>query len=395
LRQIAPCSRLTHSAAALAAAALALGLAACGDSEDSSSGDSDRLRIGVEAPLSGDLQAAGEGVLKGARLAADEINARGGLEGKEIEIVPIDDGGVPEIGVPATQKAIDEGLSGVVAAWNTGVGIETLPLYENAGLVPIRLAAGNELAGLGFTVSPMSSQIAPVTADALSKWIGARTVAIGFDPTQSYSTEMSRAVRSRLESAGVEITAFEPVEPGAEDYSDTVKKLAAGNPDAIFYSVYFPEGALIAKATPSGGSSPACLLGYASYDTGYVQDAGATDARKCEVVGLPAPDEFEGSTSHVTDYEDRFGEAPGAMSPYAYDSLNVLAHGVEQAGSFDADALTAALNEVSGLMGWTGPITLEQGTGNRVPTTVTVDEVDDRGVLSVDPSWAKAVGAPY
>jgi len=395
LRQIALSSRLTHAAAALAASALTLGLAACGGSDDSSSEGSDRLRIGLEAPLSGDLQAAGEGMLNGARLAAHEINARGGLEGKEIEIVPIDDGGDPEIGVPAAQKAIDEGLSGVVAAWNTGVGIETLPLYENAGLVPIRLAAGNELAGLGFTVSPMSSQVAPVTADALSEWIGAQTVAIGFDPTQSYSRQMSRAVRTLLESAGVEVTVFEPVEPGAEDYSDIVKKLATGNPDAIFYSVYFPEGALIAKATPSGGSSPACLLGYASYDTGYVEDAGTADARNCEVIGLPAPDEFEGSTAHVTDYEDRFGEAPGAMSSYAYDSLNVLAHGVEQAGGFDADALTAALNEVSGLRGWTGPITLEQGTGNRVPTTVTVDEVDDRGILSVDPSWAKAVGAPY
>jgi branched-chain amino acid transport system substrate-binding protein len=393
LSQIALSSRLTYAAAALAASALTFGLAACDGSEDSSSSNSDRLRIGLEAPLSGDLQAAGEGMLNGARLAADEINSRGGLQGKDVEIVPIDDGGDPAIGVPAARKAIDEGLSGVVAAWNTGVGIETLPLYENAGLVPIRLAAGNELAGLGFTVSPMSSQVAPVTSDALSKWIGAKTVAIGFDPTQSYSNQMSRAVRGRLESAGVEITAFEPVEPGAEDYSDIVKKLGAGNPDAVFYSVYFPEGALIAKATTSGGST--CLLGYASYDTGYVENAGAAEARNCGVVGLPAPDEFKGSTAHVTDYEDRFGEEPGAMSPYAYDSLNVLAYGAEQAGGFDADALTAALNKVSGFSGWTGPITLERGTGNRVPTTVTVDEVDEQGVLSVDPSWAKAFGAPY
>jgi branched-chain amino acid transport system substrate-binding protein len=393
--QIAPSSPLTHAAATLAASALTLGLPACDGSEDSSSDTSDRVRIGLEAPLSGDLQAAGEGMLNGARLAADEINARGGLEGKDIEIVPIDDGGDPEIGVPAAQKAIDEGLSGVVGPWNSGVGIETLPLYESAGLVPIRLTAGNDTAGFGFTVQPMSSQIAPVTADALSKWIGAQTVAIGFDPTQTYSNEMSRAVRSRLESAGVEVSAFEPVEPGAEDYSNAVKKLAAGKPDAIYYAVYFPEGALIAKATPSWGSSPACLLDYASFDTGYVEDAGAPDARNCEVVGLPAPDDFKGSTTHVSDYEARFGEAPEAISPYAYDSVNVLAYGVEQAGGFHADALTAALNEVSGLMGWTGPITLEQGTGNRVPATVTVDEVDERGVLSVDPSWAKAVGAPY
>jgi branched-chain amino acid transport system substrate-binding protein len=381
-------------AAALAAAVLTFGIAACGDSDDDSSGDdSGTLRIGLEAPLSGDLQALGEGMLNGAELAADQLNADGGLLGKQVEIVPIDDGGDAEIGVPAVQDAIEEGLDGVIGPYNSGVGVETLPLYRDAGLVPIRLTSDNDTEGFGFTLQPMASQIVPVTAEALTDFIGASTVAIAYDKTEEYTTGIAREVRNQLDSRGVEVTAFQQLQPGQEDYSDVVNMLAAGNPDAIYAAVYFPEGARIAEAI-SPGSSPACLLDYGAYDTGYVDDAGEA-APNCDVVGVPAPGDFAGSEPFVSEYEDEFDEAPGTWSPYTYDSLNVLAQAVEQAGGFDAKELTAALNEVRGFEGWTGSTTLEPGTGNREPATVTVDEVDDEGEFSVDPAWAKAVGAPY
>jgi branched-chain amino acid transport system substrate-binding protein len=386
---------LKLAVAAFAAVALILGVTACGGSSDSSTTNSDQWRVGLEAPLSGQLQTLGQGMLNGARLAADQINSHGGLTGKEIEIVPIDDGGDPAIGVPAAKKAIADGLDGVVGPYNSGVGIETLPLYKAAGLVPIRLTSDNDTAGYGFTLQPMSSQIAPVTSNALASWIGARTVAIAYDPTQNYTKEVSRAVRSKLESGGVKVTAFEPVQPGKNDYSDVVKKLASGNPDAIYAAVYYPEGALIAKAMGTLTSGPTCLLDYASYDTGYLEDAGKAAAGNCDVVGVPAPDDFKDSASYVSKYQDQFGEAPGTWSPYTYDSLNVLAYGVKQAGGFGARALTSALGKVSNWKGWTGSVTLEPGSGNRNPATVTVDQVGDRGLFSVDPSWAQAVGAPY
>jgi branched-chain amino acid transport system substrate-binding protein len=381
-------------AAALAAGVLTLGIAACGDSDDDSSGDdAGKLRIGLEAPLSGDLQTLGEGMLNGAKLAADQLNADGGLLGKDIEIVPIDDGGDAEIGVPAAKDAIDEGLDGVIGPYNSGVGVETLPLYQGAGLVPIRLTSDNDTEGFGFTLQPMVSQIAPVTAEALTDFIGASKVAIAYDKTEEYTKGIAGEVRSQLERRGVEVTAFQQLEPGQGDYSGVVNQLAAGNPDAIYAAVYFPEGARIAKAI-SPGSSPTCLLDYGAYDTGYVEDAGDA-APNCDVVGVPAPGDFAGSETFVSEYEDQFDEAPGTWSPYTYDSLNVLAQAVEQAGGFDAKALTAALNDVKGFEGWTGSTTLEPGTGNREPATVTVDEVNDEGAFTVDPAWAKAVGAPY
>jgi branched-chain amino acid transport system substrate-binding protein len=388
-------SHLKLAAAAFAAVALSLGVAGCGSSGDSSGGNSDQWRIGLEAPLSGDLRTLGQGMLNGAKLAADQINANGGLNGKDIEIVPIDDGGDPAVGVPAAKKAIGAGLDGVVGPYNSGVGIKTLPLYKDAGLVPIRLTSDNDTAGFGFTLQPMSSQIAPVTSDALAGWIDARTVSIAYDPTQNYTKEVSHAVRSDLESKGVKVTAFEQVQPGRKDYSDVVNKLAASHPDAIYAAVYYPEGALIAKAMGGSNSGPTCLLDYASYDTGYVQDAGKAAAGNCDVVGVPAPDDFEGSGTYVSKYQGQFADLPGTWSPYTYDSLNVLAYGANKAGGFDAHALTAALDKVSNWKGWTGSVTLEPGSGNRNPATVTVDQVGAQGVFSVDRAWAQAVGAPY
>ena len=380
-------------AAALAAGVLALGIAACGGSDDdTSTDDAGNLRIGLEAPLSGDLQTLGEGMLNGAELAADQVNADGGLLGQDIEIVPIDDGGDAEIGVPAAQDAIEGGLDGVIGPYNSGVGVETLPLYQDAGLVPIRLTSDNDTEGFGFTLQPMASQIAPVTAEALTDFIGASKVAIAYDNTEEYTKGIAGEVRGQLERRGVEVTAFEQLEPGQKDYSDVVDKLAAGMPDAIYAAVYFPEGARIAEAI-SPGSSPTCLLDYGAYDTGYVEDAGDA-ASHCDVVGVPAPGDFAGSGTLVSEYEDQFDEAAGTWSPYTYDSLNVLAQAVEQAGGFDAKALTAALNEVKGFEGWTGSTTLVPGSGNREPATVTLDKVDE-GAFTVDPAWAKAVGAPY
>ena len=384
----------------LAAFALALGVAACGDDDDdetttettSTEAASDALRIGLEAPLSGDLATLGQGMLNGAQLAADQINAQGGLLGKDIEVVAIDDGGDPKIGVPAVQEALAAGLDGVVGPYNSGVGVETLPLYEKAGLVPIRLTSDTDTEGFGFTLQPMGSQIAPVTAAALTDYLGARKVAIAYDKVEEYTTGISKEVRAALENSGAQVTAFQPIEPGQADYTSVVNKLSAGNPDAIYAAVYSPEGAAISKAIKPG-SSPECLLDYGAYDDAYIDDAAAA-APNCKVVGVPAPSDFAGSQTYVSDYTEAFGEDPGTWSPYTYDSLNVLADAVEKAGSFDAPALTAALGKVKGAKGWTGEITLVPGSGNREPATVTVDVVEG-GAFTVDAAWAKAVGAPY
>lgn len=381
-------------AMAIVFAGLAVVVAGCGTSSSDDSG-SDSFRVGLEAPLSGEQSTLGQGMLKGAELAANQLNEKSGIEGKRVEIVPIDDATDPATGVKAAKAAIDAGLDGIVGPYNSGVGIETLPLYVKAGLVPIRLTSDNSTNGLGFTLQPMTYQIAPVASKALTGWQHAKTVAIAYDPTQNYTVSVSKALKDSLEKAGVTVTAYEKVQPGKKDYTDVVEKLAATKADVIYAAVYFPEGGLIAKEMREAKVQSQCIADYASYDTGFVETAGIAAAQACPVVGVPAPGDFAGAATKVGEYENEFGEEPGTWSPYTYDSLNFLADGVEKAGGTPAKKLTNALNGVSGWKGWTGSVTIDPHTGNRQPATVVIVDTDAKGQLHVDEDWAKAVGAPY
>ena len=381
-------------ATALVLASLALTAAGCGGSSSDDS-DSDTFRVGLESPLSGEQSVLGEGMLKGAQLAAARLNADDGILGKEVEIVPIDDAADPATGVKAAKAAIADGLDGIVGPYNSGVGIETLPLYIDAGLVPIRLTSDTATNGLGFTLQPMTYQIAPVASRALTDWLDAKTVAIAYDPTQNYTVSVSKALKGSLEKAGVTVTAFEKVQPGKKSYTDVVDKLAAANPDVIYAAVYFPEGGLIAKEMYEGKIASQCIADYGSYDTGFVETAGVPAARACPVVGVPAPEDFAGAADKVAEYRDEFDQAPGTWSPYTYDSLNFLAEGTKKAGSTKASKLTAALDGVESWKGWTGSVSIDLSNGNRQPATVVIVDTDANGQLHVDEDWAKAVGAPY
>jgi branched-chain amino acid transport system substrate-binding protein len=378
-------------------AAAAFFVAGCGgsDSDSDSTEGSSSFRLGLEAPLSGEQSVLGQGMLKGAELAVAQLNGHGGIEGKEVEIVPIDDAADPETGVEAAEEAIEDGLDGIVGPYNSGVGIETLPLYIDAGLVPVRLTSDNSTNGLGYTLQPMTYQIAPVASEALTDWLGAKKVAIAYDPTELYTRVVSETLKGLLEKAGVEVTAFEKIKPGEDDYSAVVEKLETGKPDVIYTGVYYPEGGLIAKAMHDGNAAAKCVADYGSYDTGFVETAGVPAARACPVVGVPAPEDFNGSSSYVGEYRKRFDEDPGTWSPYTYDSVGFLADGIAKAGGTEAAKLEDALDAVKGWKGWTGSVSIDPKNGNRQPATVVIVDTDAKGKLHVDEAWAKAVGAPY
>lgn len=374
-----------------AVAFLAIGVAACSSDGD----DGEKWRIGLEAPLSGDLEVLGDGMLKGAQMAAGEINESGGLLGREVEIVAIDDAGDPDTGVEAANEAISEGLDGVVGPYNSGVGIETLPLYIKAGLTPIRLTSDDSTNGLGFTLQPMTYQIAPVATEAMTDWLGAKTVAIAYDRTEAYTKTEAKAVRGDLEAAGVDVVAYEGIEPGKDDYSAEVEKLAGTGADVAYLVTYYPEGGLIAKEMFDQKVKTTCMADYGAYDNGFIQTAGEKAAGNCPVVGVPAPSDFPGSEKFVNAYGDEFDEEPGTWSPYTYDSVNFLAEGVRQANGFDAGRLEDKLDRVKGWQGWTGSVTINPKNGTREPGTVVVVTTDSSGGFTVDLDWADAVGAPY
>jgi len=387
--------RSKQLSALVLAALVAVFAVACGGSDDSDTGSSETWKIGLEAPLTGDLAVLGDGMLKGAQQAATEINENGGLLDQDVEIVPIDDAGDPATGVTAVNKAIKAGLDGVVGPYNSGVGIETLPLYIKDGLVPIRLTSDDTTNGLGFTLQPMTYQIAPVASEAMTMWLDAKTVAIAYDETEAYTKTEAKSVRSELEKAGVDVVAYEPIKPGAKDYSAEVSKLAATNADVVYLVTYFPEGGLMAKEMSDTSVKSQCLADYGAYDTGFIDTAGIKAAEACPVVGVPAPGDFQDAAKYVDTFNEEFDQEPGTWGPYTYDSVRFLADGVDAAGGFDSARLTDELNKVDGWTGWTGEVTINPENGTREPGTVAIVSTQPEGTFKVDSDWASAVGAPF
>lgn len=352
------------------------------------------LRIGVEGPLTGDQAPTGQGMLNGAILAADELNANGGVLGKQVEIVPIDDAADPQTGVRAAQTALEEGIDAVVGPYNSGVGIETLPLYEDAGLVPIRLTSNSKTNAQGYTLQPMDYQIAPIAAAGLTDWLRVSSVAILFDETAEYTSSIAETLKSELEASGVSVPVFTAITPGTTDIAEAVLQAAQSGAQVIYGATYFPEGALIAQAVNTQGIALPCVLDYGSNDPGYIENAGSVKvAQSCSVVGVPSPQDFTDGPAFVERYQEAFGVAPGTWSPYTYDSVMLIAEAIENAGGTDPDALRSFLDSVQGWMGVTGSVTLDPENGNREPATVVFLNVSDEGEFRLNLEWAQAVGA--
>ena len=372
-----------------------LGLVNCSSSDSGSPSTSDELRIGLEAPLSGAQKDVGIGMLRGAQLAADEINAAGGINGKKVTIVAIDDAADPEVGIAAAQDAIEKGLDAVVGPYNSGVGVKTLPLYVDAGVFPMRLTSADATEGLGFTLQPMTSQIAPIATEAITTWAKAKNVAIIFDQSTTHTEDANAAMIQNLEAAGVTVTIDKGIDPGALDYSTVVSEVLQSNPDLVYLITYYPEGGLIAQTMLASNTSALCLADYGAYDSGFVSAAGIAAAQNCPIVGVPAPADFPNSETLVDAYFNEYGTSPGTWSPYSYDSVKMLADALGSVGSNDAAKIRAYLVGEAGWSGWTGTVSFDANSGNRIPAPVVVLETSDDGTLHISTAWATETGFKF
>ena len=198
-----PRRRMLLASVAIAAVPTAVLAAGCGSSDSASSSTAaattatapaNSISIAVEAPLSGDQAASGQDMLNGVTLAADEVNAKGGVLGKQINIIPVDDKADPATGKTVAQQTVDQGLAvAVIGPYNSGVGIENLSIYKKGGLAIARMTSDDKTAGFGITTQPMNSQISPVEINYIAGLKPAK-VSMLVDPsayTQSMASQWS------------------------------------------------------------------------------------------------------------------------------------------------------------------------------------------------------------
>lgn len=373
---------------AAAVAAVALVAASCGGGGGAAQGP---VKLGVEGPLTGSQAAYGTDMLNAVRLAVDEVNAKGGLLGRKIEVVQIDDQAEPRVGVDAAQRAIGQGVYAVVGPFNSSVGVAVLPVYLNAGVIPIHLTSNQATNRLGFTVVPKDYQIGPTEAKAIVGYFKARRVAIVYD-TSTYTAGIALQLRDALVGEGVDVVAFEGITAGERDYTPVLTKVKTASPDLYYVSTYYPEGGLIAKQAAELEVPGTCFMGLAVQDPSFPKIAGLDVAQQCYSSGVPSAEQFPRAGDYLRRYQEAFGTAPGAWGTFAYDSAKLLFDAVERAGTWDRQAVSDALAKTKGFQGITGDISIDPVTGNRVEVPVVILRIDAEGNYVIDPEWAEFAG---
>lgn len=327
---------------------------------DGGSDESGPIKFGMLAPFSGSESAFGDYMKFGAQLAIDEINAAGGIDGRELELVVEDDACDATTAVSAANKLVTEGVTASVGGYCSGATLPTLPIFDEAGIpMVIPAANSNELVkqqkpGV-FLINGTGTQQAQA-AVAYAEKIGATTVA-AIDDATAYSADLAASFVAQATEAGLTVAFEATVTPGENDYAAVATQLADNQPSLVYWTGYYQEGGLIVRQATDAGFSGTFLVGDGSVDAKFAEIAGAgyTD----NVVGTftQTPDMLEGADKWIAAYTELAGAAPGPYSTQSYDAVRVMAEAIDQADSTDFDKVVAALEALDGFETLAGPLT--------------------------------------
>lgn len=319
----------------------------------------DTIKIGVTIPLSGPYASAGIDIANGAKLAASKINAAGGVLGKQIEIVPMDDACDAQQAVQAAQKLIDDGITAATGSYCSSAALPALISFHRAGIPYVLAAATNpKLTSMGFddafrTIGRDDEQ-GPFAAAYMSGYLHAKKAAVINDNT-TYSKGLAANTIAALKKDSVDVVYDDSITPGQMDYSAVLSHVASLNPDVIYYTGYYSEAGLLAKEAAALHLKPKMMGGDGTQDPTLIKTAGP-GGEGWTATTAPLPQFLSGAQDFVADFTKTYGSAPGPYSVYEYDAVGVVAKAIADGGSAESGAVTTALHKIKDYQGLTGDI---------------------------------------
>ncbi|WP_066936901.1 branched-chain amino acid ABC transporter substrate-binding protein [Microtetraspora fusca] len=353
----------TTLAAVMASAALLT--AGCGQgllSGDPGSGEkkNEPIVLGMLIPQSGSEAAIGPYMSNAAQLAVDEINAKGGVLGRTLELKTADDACDPQTAAAGANKLVTEGIRVSIGGYCSGATLPTLPIFAKAG-IPMIIPAANsqELVDQKlknvFLINGTGTQQAAAAASWMAK-DGATKVALMHDNT-SYSKDIAVRTQTLLdEPGGPETAILEAVTPKESDYSANITKVLAKKPDYVYWTGYFQEGGLIARQLRQAGYKGKIMVGDGSVSPKLIEIAGPEAATGLYATMTQTPDTLKGAENWIADYKKKFGTDPGPYSNQAYDAVRLAAEAVTKADGTDGQKVISALEAIDGFSMFSGPL---------------------------------------
>jgi branched-chain amino acid transport system substrate-binding protein len=331
------------------------------------------VKIGHVAPTSGGTAHLGKDNENGARLAIDELNAKGvTIAGRKLkfELLAEDDGADPKQGTAAAQKLVDSKVNGVIGHLNSGTSIPASKIYSDAGIPQISPSATNTrytLQGFKttFRVVANDGQIGNTLGRYAVQQLKGKSIAI-IDDRSAYGQGVADEFDKGVKAAGAKSVGREFTNDKATDFTAILTNLKAKKPDIIFFggmdAVAGPmlrqmkQLGITAKLMGGDGicSTELPKLAAGSMADGQVVCAEAGGIDEKDVAATKAMADFKSK------YKAKFNADVQIYSPYVYDSVYLMAAAMQKAGSVDPAKYLPELAKTSNFKGVTGLISFDE-----------------------------------
>ena|GEM_PF-128988 len=333
-------------AVAVVLALLAVGIAACGG--EGQERDDNAITIGVMLPFSGGNAYFGNDMMQAYELAVAEINAQGGVLGRQLSLVQADDQADPQQAVLAANQLISRGVDFVVGGYASGATIPTLSLYDEAGLLFLISASNStNITAQGRTQSfminsPGYHQVLKLVD--LLETLDVESVALVHQGCD-FSNNLSNLAQDMLPPAGFEIATVEVMEPNAPDVSAIVTAIRNSGADFVYWCAYHADGANMIRTLRRNGFEGYIAVGDGSASADLIEAAGP-DGEGVFVTSPPFVQFAEGGAEFMANYYDMHGVNPGTFATLAYDTIHLLAQAIEEAGTIEMEAVRDAVQNI-------------------------------------------------
>ncbi len=308
----------------------------------------DTIKLGIAGAHSGDLASYGLPSVKAAELVVKDINARGGILGKKVELLIEDDACKPEMATNTATKLVSKKVDIVMGHICSGATKAALGIYNDARIIVMSPSATNpELTQSGqypnfFRTIASDDTQAKLEVDFAVNRLKVKTIAILHDKGDYGKGLAEYARKFAAATKNVKVVLYEGITPGAVDYSAIVQKIKQSGAEAVIYGGYHPEAASIVSQMRKKGLKTIFLSDDGVKDITFIKVAG----KYAEGVYATGPKDTSKNPLAIAANEAHkktYGSDPGAFYLNAYAATQAILNAIQKAKSTDYTKVSNAL----------------------------------------------------
>ena len=332
---------------AVASGVLALALSGCSKVPDT-------IKIGVAQPLSGPLSALGQDLLNGVNLAVAELNKSGYMvDGKRVtlEVVAVDDKADATTGKAVAQQLVDAGVVAVIGHLNSGVSIETAPIYAAKDIAQIAISTNPKFTQMGYSttfrmVANDTLQARAIGSFAATQLGAARYAAL--DDGTPYGKGLADGAAAQLAAEKKEVAVRKSFDDKTTAFDDLAAELKAAKVDVIVSTLNDFQALALLEALRKVGHTKVSLLGGDTLKTtDMAKGMGLVEGIYATSPVLEAK-EFSTGKPFLEKYIEAYKKPPAYGGHYSYDSTYVLTSAIQKAKSAAPKDITKAMHSING-----------------------------------------------